>query len=108
MELALEKLGATGLFALALSGDQVTRGKPAPDIYISAAEKLGVRPECCLVIEDAPHGVTAAKHAGMFCLAINTSVSAVELAMADKVVSGFEEVDLKLLQSLMQSNQIPD
>jgi HAD superfamily hydrolase (TIGR01509 family) len=108
MELALEKLGATGLFALALSGDQVTRGKPAPDIYISAAEKLGVKPECCLVIEDAPHGVTAAKHAGMFCLAINTSVSAVELAMADKVVSGFEEVDLKLLQSLMQSNQIPD
>jgi HAD superfamily hydrolase (TIGR01509 family) len=102
MELALAKLGATELFALALSGDQVTRGKPAPDIYINAAEKLGVRPECCLVIEDAPHGVTAAKHAGMFCLAMSTSVSVVELTMADKVVSGFEEVDVQLLRDLVQ------
>jgi len=108
MELALEKLDATGLFALTLSGDQVNRGKPAPDIYITAAEKLGVKPEHCLVIEDAPHGVTAAKLAGMFCLAISTSAGAAELAMADKVVSGFEEVDVQLLQSLMQSKQIPD
>jgi len=102
MELVLEKLGATGLFALALSGDQVARGKPAPDIYLEAAEKLGVKPECCLVIEDAPHGVTAAKLAGMFCLAISTSASAVELAMADKVVGGFEEVDVQLLLELMR------
>jgi HAD superfamily hydrolase (TIGR01509 family) len=102
MELALEKIGATGLFALALSGDQVARGKPAPDIYINAAEKLGVKPGCCLVIEDAPHGVTAAKHAGMCCLAISTSVRVVELAMADKVVSGFAEVDVQLLQDLVQ------
>ena len=107
MELALEKLGAAGLFALALSGDQVTRGKPEPDIYITAAERLGVEPEHCLVIEDAPHGVTAAKRAGMFCLAITTSVGVPELAMADKVVSGFEEVDIQLLQSLLRPSSIP-
>ena len=106
VELALEKLGATGLFDLTLSGDQVVRGKPAPDIYITAAEKLGVRPEYCLVIEDAPHGVAAAKDAGMCCLAISTSVSVVELAMADKVVSGFEEVDVQLLLDLMQRSPI--
>ena len=106
VELALEKLGATGLFDLTLSGDQVVRGKPAPDIYITAAEKLGVRPEYCLVIEDAPHGVAAAKDAGMCCLAISTSVSVVELAMADKVVSGFEEVDIHLLLGLMQRSPI--
>jgi HAD superfamily hydrolase (TIGR01509 family) len=107
VELALEKLVTTGLFDLTLSGDQVVRGKPAPDIYITAAEKLGVKPEYCLVIEDAPHGVAAAKDAGMCCLAIGTSVSVVELAMADKVVSGFEEVDVQVLQSLMQSSPIP-
>jgi len=107
VELALEKLVTTGLFDLTLSGDQVVRGKPAPDIYITAAEKLGVKPEYCLVIEDAPHGVAAAKDAGMCCLAISTSVSVVELAMADKVVSGFEEVDVQVLQSLMQSSPIP-
>ena len=107
VELALEKLVTTGLFDLTLSGDQVVRGKPAPDIYITAAEKLGVKPEYCVVIEDAPHGVAAAKDAGMCCLAISTSVSVVELAMADKVVSGFEEVDVQVLQSLMQSSPIP-
>ena len=100
MELALGKLDATRLFALTLSGDQVNRGKPAPDIYITAAEKLGVKPEHCLVIEDAPHGVTAAKLAGMSCLAISTSAGAAELAMADKVVSGFEEVNVQLLLDL--------
>jgi len=108
VELALGKLRVTGLFDLILSGDQVVRGKPAPDIYITAAEKLEVKPEYCLVIEDAPHGVAAAKGAGMCCLAISTSVSVPELAMADRVVSGFEELDLQLLQSLMQSSPIPD
>jgi HAD superfamily hydrolase (TIGR01509 family) len=108
VELTLEKLGAIWLFDLTLSGDQVVRGKPAPDIYINAAEKLGVTPEYCLVIEDAPHGVAAAKDAGMCCLAISTSVGAVELAMADQVVGSFEEVDIHLLQSLMRSSPIPD
>jgi HAD superfamily hydrolase (TIGR01509 family) len=102
IELALEKIGATGLFALTLSGEQVDRGKPAPDVYITAAERLGVKPEHCLVVEDAPHGVVAAKQAGMCCLAIDTSVNVVELATADKVVSGFEEVDVQLLRNLMQ------
>jgi HAD superfamily hydrolase (TIGR01509 family) len=102
VELALGKLRVTGLFDLILSGDQVVRGKPAPDIYITAAEKLGVKPEYCLVIEDAPHGVAAAKGAGMCCLAISTSVSVEELAMADKVVSGFEELDVQLLLNLIR------
>ena len=102
IELALEKIGATGLFAITLSGDQVARGKPAPDVYITAAERLGVKPEHCLVIEDAPHGVAAAKHAGMCCLAIDTSVTVDELATADRVVSGFEVVDVQFLRNLMQ------
>jgi HAD superfamily hydrolase (TIGR01509 family) len=101
VELALEKLSVTVLFDLILSGDQVVRGKPAPDIYITAAENLGVKPEYCLVIEDAPHGVAAAKGAGMCCLAVSTSVSGEELALADKVVSGFEEVNVQLLRDLM-------
>jgi beta-phosphoglucomutase-like phosphatase (HAD superfamily) len=53
------------------------------------------------VIEDAPHGVAAAKGAGMCCLAISTSVSGEELVMADKVVSGFGEVNVQLLRDLM-------
>ncbi len=102
VELAVNKLGIIGLFDLALSGDQVARGKPAPDIYLAAAGKLGVDPDNCLVIEDAPLGVAAAKAAGMCCLAISTSANESELTAADRVVRGFGEVDVPTLQELVQ------
>lgn len=104
IELVMDKFSIAGLFDLVLSGDQVARGKPAPDIYLTAARELGVIPDNCLVIEDAPNGVASAKAAGMRCLAISTSTNAAELAMADKVVRSFAEVDLQLLQDLVQSS----
>ena len=106
VDLALSRLNITGLFDLILGGDQVVRGKPAPDIYLTAARELGVSQENCLVIEDAPHGVAAAKAAGMCCLAISTSANESELAAADRVVRNFSEVDLALLQDLVQSSSI--
>jgi HAD superfamily hydrolase (TIGR01509 family) len=102
MGLVLDKFSITGLFDLIVSGDQVNLGKPAPDIYLTAARELGVTPENCLVIEDAPNGVAAAKAAGMYCVAISTSVSEPELAAADRVIGGFDEIDPQLLQALMQ------
>jgi HAD superfamily hydrolase (TIGR01509 family) len=108
VDLALGGLDITRLFDLILSGDQVARGKPAPDIYLTAARELGVSQENCLVIEDAPHGVAAAKAAGMCCLALSTSASEPELAAADRVVRGFEEVDLALLQDLIMSAQVEE
>lgn len=102
VDLALSRLNVAELFDLVLSGDQVARGKPAPDIYLMAARKLGVSQADCLVIEDAPQGVAAAKAAGMCCLAISTSVSESELAAADRVVRGLDEVDVQLLQSLLE------
>jgi HAD superfamily hydrolase (TIGR01509 family) len=102
VDLALSRLNITELFDLILSGDQVARGKPAPDIYLTAAEALGVSHENCLVIEDAPHGVAAAKAAGMCCLAISTSASEPELGAADRVVRDFAEVDLQSLRELVQ------
>ena len=108
VDLALSRLNITELFDLILSGDQVARGKPAPDIYLTAAEALGVSHENCLVIEDAPHGVAAAKAAGMCCLAISTGASEPKLGAADRVVRDFAEVDLALLQDLLQSSSIQD
>ena len=101
VELALDKLGINHLFDLVLSGDQVARGKPAPDIYLAAAKTLNVVPDTCLVIEDAPNGVVAAKAAGMRCLAVSTSVTELELAAADRVVSGFSGMGYSELQQLM-------
>lgn len=106
IELVLDKFSIAALFDLVLSGDQVARGKPAPDIYLTAARELEVIPDNCLVIEDAPNGVASAKAAGMRCLAISTSANAADLAMADQVVRSFEEVDLQLLQDLVQSSSI--
>ena len=67
---ALETLGVYGSFGCVLSADDVEHTKPAPDIYLLAAERLGVQPEKCLALEDSPLGMQAALAAGMACVAI--------------------------------------
>ena len=66
-------LGATGLLdrfaGRVFSADDVSRGKPAPDLYLHAADQLGATPSRCAVVEDSPFGVTAAVEAGMSCYA---------------------------------------
>ena len=69
-------LGAIGLadrLACVVRSDAVPRGKPHPDVFLSAARALGVPSDACLAFEDAPVGVTAAVHAGMRCVAITSS-----------------------------------
>jgi HAD superfamily hydrolase (TIGR01509 family) len=70
------------LFAAVCSGEDVVHKKPAPDIFLLAAEKLGVLPEKCLVVEDAVTGVKAACAAGMRCVGISTSFPAETLLAA--------------------------
>jgi HAD superfamily hydrolase (TIGR01509 family) len=69
----LTALGVADVFAIRISGDQVKRPKPAPDVYRRAAELLGLPPQACLAIEDSPVGVAAAKGAEMTCVAVPTS-----------------------------------
>lgn len=54
-----------GLFGVEVTGDEVAQGKPEPDLFLLAAERLGVAPASCLVFEDAPAGLEAAARAGM-------------------------------------------
>ena len=70
-------------------GNDVSRKKPFPDIYLEAAKRLGVAPEQCLVIEDAPEGVVAAKAAGCRCVGLSTTFAASKLleAGADHILS---------------------
>jgi HAD superfamily hydrolase (TIGR01509 family) len=68
----LAGIGVTDVFSLRVSVEQVNRAKPEPDVYVRAAEILGVPPQCCLAIEDSPVGVQAAKAAGMTCFAVPT------------------------------------
>lgn len=91
-ELALGRLRAVGhpIPDVFVSADDITRGKPHPEPYLKAAERLGVAPERCLVIEDAPAGVTAGKAAGMRVVAVTTSHDADALAEADAVYDSMD------------------
>ena len=66
----LDRTGIRSLFTVVITGDEVQQGKPHPDIYLRAAEKLGISPEACLVIEDALAGIAAGKAANMRVAAI--------------------------------------
>jgi HAD superfamily hydrolase (TIGR01509 family) len=66
----LNRHGLTAFFDVIVTGEEIERGKPEPDIYLRAAEKLGVPADACLVIEDALSGIVAAKAAGMRVAAI--------------------------------------
>jgi HAD superfamily hydrolase (TIGR01509 family) len=75
IEAVLETAGIADAFAVTVSSEEVARGKPAPDVYLEAARRLGVPPAGCLVIEDSERGVQAARAAGMRCVAIPCSVT---------------------------------
>jgi beta-phosphoglucomutase len=86
MEVNLNAIGlSVKSFQSAINGMEVERKKPFPDIYIKASGNLGLRPEECLVVEDAVSGVKAAKVAGCKCLAVTTSFDREELMEADWV-----------------------
>ena len=80
------------LFGTVVDGNEVRRKKPAPDIFLLAATRLGLEPASCLVIEDAVSGVAAARAAGMRCLAVTSSFSASELSAADWIAPDLEHV----------------
>ena len=91
----LSELGLALAFPIIVRGDEVARGKPAPDVFIEAARRLGVDPADCLVFEDAPMGIEAAQAAGMRVVALTTSFEAAhfeQLAAPPTYVCGdFEE-----------------
>jgi HAD superfamily hydrolase (TIGR01509 family) len=91
--LVLEKLERREKFAGVVTGMDVTRGKPDPQVFLLAAERIGVAPLRCLVIEDAAAGVAAAKAAGMKCIGLATAGRDPKvLARADRVVTSLREI----------------
>ena len=70
IDAVLEQAGIAGLFKATVSSEEVERGKPAPDVYLEAARRLGVAPERCVAIEDSANGIRSAKAAGMRVVAI--------------------------------------
>jgi beta-phosphoglucomutase len=86
VELVLSAGGIALFFDAYVHGGQVKHGKPAPDVFLLAAESLGLAPEACAVVEDAPAGIAAAVAASMLPVAVTTTHSAADLEAAGAVV----------------------
>jgi HAD superfamily hydrolase (TIGR01509 family) len=84
---ALGHLGMTDFFDAAVGAHDVTRGKPEPDLFLLAASRMNVDPATCLVFEDAPFGLEAARRAGMRAVAITSTMPAAELCIASHVIA---------------------
>ncbi len=80
------------LFDCIIAGDQVKNGKPDPEPYLSAAKALDMPASLCLVVENAPLGIESAKKAGMFCVALTTSLPKEYLKSADAIAGRLEEI----------------
>jgi HAD superfamily hydrolase (TIGR01509 family) len=90
IELVLDRAGVAGLFAAVVSSEEVARGKPAPDVYLEAARRLGIEPGRCAAIEDSSNGIRSAHAAGLRVVAIpNAHYPPAEdaLALADAVAA---------------------
>lgn len=92
VHLTLEKLGRADCFGAVVTGADVTHGKPHPEVFLKAAERLGVAPEHCAVIEDAPQGVEAANRAGMASIGMLGTTTREKLSHAKLVVEGHHEL----------------
>ena len=87
-----------------INGDHVKNKKPDPELFLLAAERIGIEPANCVVIEDAPNGVQAAKAAGAKCIAVTNSTNAANLSKADLVCDSLEQIRLDMIQELIDSN----
>lgn len=102
----VDGLGLRGEFQAIATGHDVAQRKPAPDVYLLAAERLGVAPTRCVALEDSSHGIAAARAAGMRAIAIPNSVSIhQDLSLAHAQVEHFGEVTPDLLQRLLSGEQ---
>lgn len=97
----LKKFALGQYFPLYIGGDQVSASKPDPEIFLKIAEKGGVDPNECVVIEDASHGITAANRAGMKTIGFQNHHSGNQnLAHANAIVKNLNEITMEFLKNL--------
>ena len=85
-----------------VNGNDVKNKKPDPELFLIAAERMGIEPANCVVVEDAPNGVQAAKAAGAKCIAVTNTTSADKLQEADLVCDSLEQISLETIVNLIR------
>lgn len=102
VDLVLQELGARRLFGAVITGNDVHQGKPDPEVFLLAARRLEIAPSRCVVIEDAPAGVAAARAAGMKCVGlISTGRTRDDVAGAEAAVTALSEISPAMLRALI-------
>lgn len=97
INLILDRLKIAQYFDSVTSGSDVKRGKPSPDVFLLAAERIGIGPSECLVVEDSENGVKAAKAAGMKALGyINPTSGKQDLSLADFITDDFKKISIDM------------
>jgi len=110
VEFVVDGLGFRRYFRCLVTGDEVTRPKPDPEIYLRTARTLGADPAACAAFEDSFVGIEAAKRAGMKCVAIASTFPAEALreqTHADLIIPGFEGMTLPSVQRLFEAHTNP-
>lgn len=98
----LKSLGILEQFDALSSGWEVEHSKPAPDVFLNAAQKLGIEPKDCIVIEDAPNGAIGAKAAGMYCLGFrNADFPMSDMKEADSVFERYTDISVSYCEKLL-------
>lgn len=105
VDFVLDKCNIERYFDYAVAGDEVTRCKPDPEIYLTAAAKLGLRADECVVFEDAEAGIEAAKRAGMRVVALATTFNRdfLETTDADYIIDDFRGITVDKLREIVES-----
>lgn len=103
VNISLRWLGRTQSFSAIVTGKDVTRGKPDPQVFLLAARRMGVEPPNCAVIEDAPAGISAALAGGITAIALVGTASAEKLNHAHLVVNSLRELTAKRIADLIQT-----
>ena len=103
IDLVLDLAGLAGEFAVTVSSEEVARGKPAPDVYLEAARRLGVASEACVAVEDSTNGLRSAAPAGMRVVALpnrDYPPAPDALALADVRLGSLDELRPELIEAL--------
>jgi HAD superfamily hydrolase (TIGR01509 family) len=105
VDFVLDKCSIRKYFTAAVAGDEVTRCKPDPEIYLTAAKHLGLKPEECIVFEDAEAGIEAGKRAGMKVIALATTFDRnfLEKTEADYIIDDFRGLEIATLEKLLDT-----
>lgn len=103
VDLAVDKLARRAKFSGIITGRDVQRGKPDPEVFLLAAQRMGLPPARCCVIEDAPPGIAAAHNAGMKCIAVtSTGRTVAEQSAADLIVTSLRELSAERIAVLIR------